>query len=193
MAEKKNKMTLVVLSGDMDKVMAAYIIASGAAAAGMAMLDVHTKPAGATVLIRRCRDVQGKCSVDRAAAETPIGDCPAAPCTFTLPVGSYEIVVELDGARELRTVELMSDVATSLDILFKPTPSRRPASTGKLTVRARSCRMALDGHARPAPIVDLELRPGAHRLELQCGRRPATTRSVTITAGKTTTLDLTPR
>ena len=28
-------MTLVVLSGDMDKVMAAYIIASGAAAAGM--------------------------------------------------------------------------------------------------------------------------------------------------------------
>ena len=164
-----------------------------AAAAGMAVLDVHTKPAGATVLIRRCRDVQGKCSVDRAAAETPIGDCPAAPCTFTLPVGSYEIVVELDGARELRTVELMSDVATSLDILFKPTPSRRPASTGKLTVRARSCRMALDGHARPAPIVDLELRPGAHRLELQCGRRPATTRSVTITAGKTTTLDLTPR
>ena len=35
MVEKKNKMTLVVLSGDMDKVMAAYIIASGAAAAGM--------------------------------------------------------------------------------------------------------------------------------------------------------------
>ena len=32
MVEKKNKMTLVVLSGDMDKVMAAYIIASGAAA-----------------------------------------------------------------------------------------------------------------------------------------------------------------
>ena len=157
------------------------------------VLDVHTKPAGATVLIRRCRDVGGKCSVDRAAAETPIGDCPAAPCTFTLPVGSYEIAVELDGARELRTVELMTDVATSLDIVFKPAPSRRPATTGKLTLRAKSCKVSLDGHARPSPIVELELRPGPHKLELQCGRRPATTRTVTISAGKTTMLDLAPR
>ncbi len=31
----KNKLTMVVLSGDMDKVMAAYIIATGAAASGM--------------------------------------------------------------------------------------------------------------------------------------------------------------
>ena len=42
MAEKKNKMTLVVLSGDMDKVMAAYIIASGAAAAGMEVIMFFT-------------------------------------------------------------------------------------------------------------------------------------------------------
>ena len=163
-------------------------------AAGMAVLDVHTDPAGATVLIRRCRDGQGKCSVDRAAVETPIGDCPAAPCRFTLPVGSYEIAVELDGARERRTVDLMTDVATSLDILFKPASSRRPAQSGKLTLRAlRSCKATVDGHARAAPIVELELRPGPHKLELQCARRPPTLRSVTITAGKTTTLDLTPR
>ncbi len=31
----KNKITMIVLSGDMDKVMAAYIIATGAAASGM--------------------------------------------------------------------------------------------------------------------------------------------------------------
>jgi len=31
----KNKVTMIVLSGDMDKVMAAYIIATGAAASGM--------------------------------------------------------------------------------------------------------------------------------------------------------------
>jgi len=31
MVEKKNKLTLLVHSGDMDKVMAAFIIASGAA------------------------------------------------------------------------------------------------------------------------------------------------------------------
>ena len=42
MDEKKNKMTLVVLSGDMDKVMAAYIIASGAAAAGMEVIMFFT-------------------------------------------------------------------------------------------------------------------------------------------------------
>lgn len=42
MVEKKNKMTLVVLSGDMDKVMAAYIIASGAAAAGMEVIMFFT-------------------------------------------------------------------------------------------------------------------------------------------------------
>jgi peroxiredoxin family protein len=42
MIEKKNKMTLVVLSGDMDKVMAAYIIASGAAASGMEVIMFFT-------------------------------------------------------------------------------------------------------------------------------------------------------
>ena len=42
MVEKKNKMTLVVLSGDMDKVMAAYIIASGAAAGGMEVIMFFT-------------------------------------------------------------------------------------------------------------------------------------------------------
>jgi hypothetical protein len=87
----------------------------------------------------------------------------------------------------------MSDVATSLDILFKPTAPRRPATTGKLTVRARSCKLSLDGRARTAPIADLELRPGPHKLELRCAQHPPMTRNVTITAGKTTTLDLTPR
>src|SRR6266511_5562198 len=42
MVEKNNKLTLVVLSGDMDKVMAAYIIANGAAAAGMEVIMFFT-------------------------------------------------------------------------------------------------------------------------------------------------------
>ena len=42
MEEKKNKLTLVVLSGDMDKVMASYIIASGAAAGGMEVIMFFT-------------------------------------------------------------------------------------------------------------------------------------------------------
>ncbi len=42
MIEKKNKLTLVVLSGDLDKVMASFIIASGAAAAGMEVIMFFT-------------------------------------------------------------------------------------------------------------------------------------------------------
>ncbi len=42
MAERKNKLTLVVLSGDLDKVMASYIIATGAAAAGMEVVMFFT-------------------------------------------------------------------------------------------------------------------------------------------------------
>jgi len=42
MIENKNKLTMVVLSGDMDKVMAAYIIANGAAAAGTEVVMFFT-------------------------------------------------------------------------------------------------------------------------------------------------------
>jgi hypothetical protein len=174
--------------------MAVTAARAGANAGPMATLDVHTAPAGATVMVRRCRRAAGKCSVDRASAETPIGDCPAAPCTFTLPPGSYEIVVELGGAKEVRAVKLMTDVATSLDIVFKPGQLRR-AGTGKLTLHTpQPCKALLDGRTRvQAPLADYELKAGAHRLELQCGRRPWPTRSVTIAAGKTTSVRLTPR
>jgi len=42
MLERKNKLTLIVLSGDLDKVMASYIIAAGAAAAGMEVVMFFT-------------------------------------------------------------------------------------------------------------------------------------------------------
>jgi peroxiredoxin family protein len=42
MFDKKEKLTLVVLSGDLDKVMASFIIASGAAAAGMEVIMFFT-------------------------------------------------------------------------------------------------------------------------------------------------------
>ncbi len=42
MAAHKDKLTLVVLSGDLDKVMASYIIATGAAAAGMDVVMFFT-------------------------------------------------------------------------------------------------------------------------------------------------------
>ncbi len=42
MTERKNKLTLIVLSGDLDKVMASFIIATGAAAAGMEVVMFFT-------------------------------------------------------------------------------------------------------------------------------------------------------
>jgi peroxiredoxin family protein len=42
MNETKNKITMVVFSGDMDKAMAAFIIATGAAASGMAVTMFFT-------------------------------------------------------------------------------------------------------------------------------------------------------
>jgi peroxiredoxin family protein len=42
MNEEKNKLTMIVLSGDMDKVMAGYNIATGAAAQGMEVVIFYT-------------------------------------------------------------------------------------------------------------------------------------------------------
>ena len=42
MNEQKNKLTLIVLSGDFDKVFAAYMIATGSAAAGMEVVMLFT-------------------------------------------------------------------------------------------------------------------------------------------------------
>jgi len=42
MPETKNKLSMVVFSGDMDKVMAAYVIATGAAAAGIEVVMFYT-------------------------------------------------------------------------------------------------------------------------------------------------------
>ena len=40
--ERKNRVSMVVFSGDMDKLLAAYIIATGAAASGMEVIMFHT-------------------------------------------------------------------------------------------------------------------------------------------------------
>ena len=40
--ERKNRVSMVVFSGDMDKLLAAYIIATGAAATGMEVIMFHT-------------------------------------------------------------------------------------------------------------------------------------------------------
>jgi len=88
----------------------------------------------------------------------------------------------------------MTDVATSLDIVFKPGQLRR-AGTGKLTLRTpQPCKALVDGRTRvQAPLADYELRVGTHRLELQCGRRPWPARSVAIAAGRTTSVTMAPR
>ncbi|HEX7837999.1 MAG TPA: hypothetical protein VF469_11080, partial [Kofleriaceae bacterium] len=164
-------------------------------AAITARLDVHTDPAGATVAIYRCEgaDLEG-CSRGRPTGAAKVDGCSAAQCAFRLPVGSYEIVVEQGGASERRAVALTGDVTTSLDIVVKA-HGGRPA--GKLTVHTRQrCEAIIDARRHlPTPIVELELRPGPHKLEVTCGRRSPTrsVTSVTIAPGKTTALTLAPR
>src|SRR5262249_55056565 len=73
--------------------------------------DGRTSPPGARVPVHQCRTETGTC-VAAAPADAPIFDCPASPCAFPLRVDSYEIVVELGGTRQVRTVELAADLAT---------------------------------------------------------------------------------
>jgi len=158
-----------------------------------ARLEVHTDPAGATVAIHRCPDpAQDGCGRPPGAAR--LDDCAAAHCSFALPAGSYEIIVERNGARETRRVALTGEETTSLDIVVSAAARSGRAATGRLTVHTRQrCSAVLDDRRRlQTPIFELELRPGPHQLELSCGQRPET-RSVAIAAGKTTELTIAPR
>jgi hypothetical protein len=133
--------------------------------------------------VPRCRPPDGAGKVD---------GCAAAQCSFRLPAGGYEIAVELAGARETRRVALTGDVTTALDIVLGPAARAARSTTGRLTVRTRQpCDAVLDAHRRhlQTPIVEFELRPGTHKLELSCGGHPIT-RSVAIAAGQTTELTI---
>ncbi|HEY0476019.1 MAG TPA: serine/threonine-protein kinase [Kofleriaceae bacterium] len=156
-----------------------------------ARLDVHTDPAGATVAIYRCADpALPRCRPPDGTGK--VDGCAAAQCSFRLPPGRYEIAVELAGARETRQVALTGDVTTALDIVLGAAARAARSTTGRLTVRTRQpCDAVLDAHRRhlQTPIVELELRPGAHKLELSCGGAPIT-RSVAIAAGQTTELTI---
>jgi len=160
------------------------------AAAVTSVLRIQTDPLGAALQVRRCPHTG--CAGEAGAGEAPVARCASSPCEFALPVGLYEIGADADGAHERREVTLNANApALDVDITFAPNV-RGNSPVGKLAVRTPSpCRALVNGRPRgQTPIAALELRPGSHRLELRCSRRASTTRTVTITAGRTTTIIL---
>jgi serine/threonine-protein kinase len=94
-----------------------------------------------------------------------------------------------------RGAPLAPDAATDAPAAdATPVEAHGGLPAGKLTVHTRQrCEAIVDARRHlPTPIVELELRPGPHKLVLTCGRR-SLTRSVTIAPGKTTELSLAPR
>jgi hypothetical protein len=141
------------------------------------ILEVRTRPEGATVR------VAGKQQV--------------APARFVLPAGRYAIDAEANGwMPERRSVELVEGVRLVQDILFTTRlHGPRKPRTGKLTVRTTPpCEVFLDGkRLAETPFADLELEPATYALVFKHPKRAAVTKRVKITAGKTTRLSFTLR
>ena len=150
--------------------------AAPAPAMTTAVLEVRTWPDGATVKVGE--------------------QAHAAPTQFTLPAGHYAIDAELEGwMPERRTIDLDGGDRVVQEIVFTTELSRgaRPAQTGKLSARTTPpCEVFL-GTRRLAdtPITDLELAPGTYTLAFKHPRHATVIRQVTITAGKTTKLQVT--
>jgi hypothetical protein len=136
------------------------------------ILEVRTRPEGATVIVAGERQV--------------------APAQFTLPAGRYAIDAEFEGwMPERRSVELVAGVRLVQDIVFTTRLQRaRRVRTGKLTVRTTPpCEVFL-GKRRltETPFIDMEFEPATYTLTFKHPEHAPVTKRVTITAGKTTRL-----
>jgi hypothetical protein len=141
-----------------------------------ALLEIRTRPDGARV---------------------KIGDqVHTAPTQFELPAGHYTIDAELDGwMPERRAIDLARGDRVVQEIVFTTELSHatRPPRTGKLSARTTPpCEVYL-GTRRltETPFADLELPPGTYTLLFKHPRHATVIKKVTITAGKTTRLQLT--
>jgi hypothetical protein len=143
-----------------------------ARASERAILEVRTRPEGATVIVAGQRQV--------------------APAQFTLSAGRYAIDAEFDGwMPERRSVDLVPGIRLVQDIVFTRQLHReRRVRTGKLTVRTTPpCEVFL-GKRRltETPFTDMEFEPATYTLTFRHPKHAPVTKRVTITAGKTTRL-----
>jgi serine/threonine-protein kinase len=137
-------------------------------------LEIRTNPGGGNITVN--------------------GETRADPAKFALSPGHYKILAELDGyVPEHREVDLERGVDRVQDIAFrKRTPGTgRPAKPmGTLTVRTTPYSVVYSGPRKlgETPFANVELPAGTYVLVFKNPDRANVTKTVTITAGKTTKL-----
>jgi serine/threonine protein kinase len=136
-------------------------------AAPTSMLEVRTRPDGATITIN--------------------GEPHPAPVALALPAGHITIDAALDGwLPEHRELDLAEHTRVDQDIVF--TRRARPA-TGHLSVTAPPGYDVYIGNRRAAKTsvdgLELALEPGNYTLQFRHAQHVTVIRNVTITAGKT--------
>jgi hypothetical protein len=157
----------------------ATTIPTDAATMGDAYLEVRTIPDGGTI---RVGDQTRETSVSRRAQ-------------LVLPAGRHSITAELAGySSEKRDIVLVAGEHQSIEIAFtkklqKPVDRGQPM--GRLTVRTTPWSDVYLGGKKlgQAPFADLELPAGTHTLTFKNPSRPQVTKTVKISAGKSTKLN----
>ena len=137
-------------------------------------LEIRTNPGGGNVTVN--------------------GETRADPAKFALSPGHYKITAELDGyVPEHREVDLERGVDRVQDIAFRKRAggTQRPARPmGTLTVRTTPYSVVYSGPKKlgETPFANVELPAGTYVLVFKNPDRANVTKTVTITAGKTTKL-----
>ena len=136
-AKASNRVTMVVFSGDLDKVMAALIIANGAAAMGM-KVSIFFTFWGLSVL-RRGKRMAGKDALSRAfTAMTPSG---------LKRLGVSKMNFAGMGAKMLRTMMKQKNVSTPEELfsMAKDAGVRMVACTTSMDVMGLDAKDLVDG------------------------------------------------
>jgi serine/threonine-protein kinase len=157
-----------------------------AAQGGEAYLEVRTIPDGGTV----------KVGDQSREAVVPPNDPKGKPVAqLILSAGKHQVTVELEGWQpETREVNLEVGEHQRIEIAFtKKTPKQidRGPAMGRLSVRTTPWSDVYLGSKKlgQAPFADIELPAGTHTLTFKNPSRPTVTKTVKITAGKSTKLN----
>jgi serine/threonine-protein kinase len=154
--------------------------------AGEAYLEVRTIPDGGTIKVGD----QSRNAIVKAA--DPSG---GATAQLVLEAGRHVIIAELAGYHpEKREVVIQRGEHQKIEIAFTKRILARPergTPTGKLSVRTTPWSDVYLGTKKlgQTPFADLELPAGTHTLTFKNPSRPTSTKTIKITAGKSTKLN----
>ncbi len=116
-----------------------------------------------------------------------VGALPLAP--FRANAGRAELRVEREGFEPfVEALDLPPGGATLVRVVLRP---ERPIARLGIVATPSGARVAIDGEARGAAPLDLELAPGAHQLVVSAPKHDARTMSLTLARGETRRVDLT--